>query len=104
LPGNLQTAARFWPAFRVRRLCGLTINRAAPILYTSRRTAELTKYATKITLINEIAELCEKVGADALVIVTEWEQFRALLVDLRNGGVARACTRQPCAIGSGLGA
>ncbi len=43
---------------------------AAPILYTSRRTAELIKYAanaflaTKITFINEIAELCERVGAD----------------------------------------
>src|SRR5215471_13707939 len=42
----------------------------APILYTSRRTAELIKYAanaflaTKITFINEIAELCEKVEAD----------------------------------------
>jgi UDPglucose 6-dehydrogenase len=42
----------------------------APILYTSRRTAELIKYAanaflaTKITFINEVAELCEKVGAD----------------------------------------
>jgi UDPglucose 6-dehydrogenase len=42
----------------------------APMLYTSRRTAELIKYAanaflaTKITFINEIAELCEKVGAD----------------------------------------
>ncbi len=43
---------------------------AAPILYTGRRTAELIKYAsnaflaTKITFINEIADLCEKVGAD----------------------------------------
>jgi UDPglucose 6-dehydrogenase len=43
---------------------------AAPILYTSRRTAELIKYAanaflaTKITFINEIADLCEKIGAD----------------------------------------
>ncbi len=42
----------------------------APILYTSRRTAELTKYAAnaflavKVTFINEIADLCEKVGAD----------------------------------------
>src|ERR1700691_2854648 len=42
----------------------------APIMYTGRRTAELIKYAanaflaTKITFINEIADLCERVGAD----------------------------------------
>src|SRR3981081_3664366 len=42
----------------------------APIMFTSRRTAELIKYAanaflaTKITFINEIADLAEKVGAD----------------------------------------
>ena len=47
----------------------LSLNQA-PILYTARRTAELIKYAanaflaTKITFINEIADLCEKVGAD----------------------------------------
>lgn len=47
----------------------LSLNQA-PILYTGRRTAELIKYAangflaTKITFINEIADLCEKVGAD----------------------------------------
>jgi UDPglucose 6-dehydrogenase len=41
-----------------------------PMLYTGRRTAELIKYAanaflaTKITFINEVADLCEKVGAD----------------------------------------
>ena len=41
-----------------------------PILFTRRETAELIKYAanaflaTKITYINEIADLCEKVGAD----------------------------------------
>jgi UDPglucose 6-dehydrogenase len=41
----------------------------APLLFTSRRTAELIKYAanaflaTKITFINEIADLCEAVGA-----------------------------------------
>jgi UDPglucose 6-dehydrogenase len=42
----------------------------APLLFTSRRTSELIKYAanaflaTKITFINEIADLCEKVGAN----------------------------------------
>ena len=42
----------------------------APLIVTSRRTAELIKYAanaflaTKITFINEIADLCEIVGAD----------------------------------------
>ena len=42
----------------------------APLLFTSRRSAELIKYAanaflaTKITFINEISDLCEAVGAD----------------------------------------
>ena len=41
-----------------------------PIVFTSRETSELIKYAanaflaTKITFINEMADLCEKVGAD----------------------------------------
>ena len=47
----------------------LYLNRS-PIIVTGRRTAELIKYAanaflaTKITFINEIADLCERVGAD----------------------------------------
>lgn len=42
----------------------------SPILFVSRRSSELIKYAanaflaTKITFINEMADLCEKVGAD----------------------------------------
>ncbi len=42
----------------------------APIQFTGRRTSELIKYAanaylaTKITFINEIADLCEQVGAN----------------------------------------
>jgi len=47
----------------------LYLNRA-PLMFTERRTAELIKYAAnaflavKITFINEIADLAEKVGAD----------------------------------------
>lgn len=47
----------------------LHLNRG-PLLFTSRRTSELIKYAAnaflaaKITFINEIADLCDKVGAD----------------------------------------
>ena len=42
----------------------------APIVFTGIETAELTKYAAnaflamKVTFINEMADLCEKVGAD----------------------------------------
>ncbi|MFC0373786.1 UDP-glucose dehydrogenase family protein, partial [Methylobacterium isbiliense] len=58
----------------------------APILVTSRRTAELTKYAanaflaTKITFINEIADLCEQVGADVQQVA------RGIGLDNRIGG------------------
>ena len=59
---------------------------AAPILYVSRRTAELIKYAanaflaTKITFINEIADLCEQAGADVQ------EVARGMGLDNRIGG------------------
>lgn len=59
---------------------------AAPIIYTTRRTAELIKYAanaflaTKITFINEIADLCEQVGADVQ------EVARGIGLDNRIGG------------------
>lgn len=48
----------------------LSLNQSAPVMFTGRRTAELIKYAAnaflavKITFINEIADLCEQVGAD----------------------------------------
>src|ERR1700756_5482637 len=59
---------------RARKVLGdiyrpLSLNHA-PLMFTARRTAELIKYAanaflaTKITFINEIADLSEKVGAD----------------------------------------
>jgi UDPglucose 6-dehydrogenase len=59
---------------------------ASPLLYVARRTAELIKYAsnaflaTKITFINEIADLCEKVGADVQ------EVARGMGLDNRIGG------------------
>ena len=43
-----------------------------PIVYTSRRSSEMIKYAAnvflamKVTFINEIADLCERVGADVI--------------------------------------
>ena len=46
------------------------INTNRPIIYMDERSSELTKYAsntflaTKITFMNEIANLCEKIGAD----------------------------------------
>ena len=59
---------------------------AAPILYVGRRTAELIKYAsnaflaTKITFINEIADLCESIGADVQDVA------RGMGLDNRIGG------------------
>ena len=51
----------------------LSVNET-PILFTGRRTSELIKYAAnaflamKITFINEIADLCEAVGADVMQV------------------------------------
>jgi UDPglucose 6-dehydrogenase len=59
---------------------------AAPLLFTARRTSELIKYAgnaflaTKITFINEIADLCERVGANVQ------EVARGIGLDNRIGG------------------
>ena len=58
----------------------------SPILVTGRRTAELIKYAanaflaTKITFINEMADLCERVGADVQQVA------RGIGLDNRIGG------------------
>jgi UDPglucose 6-dehydrogenase len=57
-----------------------------PVMFTSRRTAELIKHsanaflAMKVTFINEIAELCEQVGADVQ------EVARGIGLDNRIGG------------------
>jgi UDPglucose 6-dehydrogenase len=53
----------------------LYLNRA-PLMFTGRRTAELIKYAAnaflalKISYINEIADLCERVGVDVQDVAT----------------------------------
>ena len=57
-----------------------------PLLFVGRRTSELTKYAAnaflavKITFINEIADLCERTGADVQ------EVARGIGLDKRIGG------------------
>ena len=59
--------------------------REVPILRTNRETAELVKYATngflatKITFINEVADLCEKLGANVVDVA------RGLGMDRRIG-------------------
>ena len=59
-----------WARDVVSRVYGVDGFAGAPILRTSRRSAELLKYASnaflamKITFINEIADLCEAVGGD----------------------------------------
>jgi UDPglucose 6-dehydrogenase len=84
-----------------RVVCGVTDERArevlsrvyrplylneTPVLFTGLETAELIKYAansflaTKITFINEIADLCEQVGADVQAVA------RGIGLDGRIGG------------------
>ncbi len=64
----------------------LSLNQSAPVLFVGRRTSELIKYAAnaflavKITFINEIADLCEQVGADVQ------EVSRGIGMDNRIGG------------------
>jgi UDPglucose 6-dehydrogenase len=58
----------------------------APLMFTDRRTAELIKYAanaflaTKITFINEMADICEKTGANVQDVA------RGIGLDNRIGG------------------
>ena len=62
-----------------------------PLFFVDRRTSELVKYAanaflaTKITFINEIADLCEKVGANVQDVA------RGIGMDNRIGAQIPAC-------------
>src|SRR6516165_436642 len=72
---------------------------APPIIFVSRRTAELIKYgsnaflATKITFINEMADLCEQIGADVQ------EVARGMGLDNRIG--AKFLHAGPARVGPG---
>jgi len=63
-----------------------------PILYTSRRSAEMIKYAAnaflamKITFINEIADLCEQVGADVQAVATGIGRDKRIGAKFLNAG------------------
>ncbi len=61
-------------AAAIRRLKELYRALDAPVMVTDRRSAEMIKYAsnsflaTKISFINEMAQICERVGADVTVV------------------------------------
>ena len=69
----------------MQRLYAPITANGAPILFTGIETAELTKYAAnaflamKVTFINEMADLCERAGADVL------EVARGIGLDARIG-------------------
>lgn len=68
IEGSAETTARAVEI--MRQLYRPLYLNETPMLFTNRRTSELIKYAAnaflamKITFINEMADLCEKVGAD----------------------------------------
>ena len=70
----------------MRRLYRPLFINETPIVFTSRRTSELIKYAansflaTKITFINEMADLCEAVGANVQDVA------KGIGLDKRIGG------------------
>ena len=70
----------------MRRLYSPLSDNGVPIMFTNQETAELIKYAanaflaTKISFINEVANLCEKVGADVDDVA------RGVGMDSRIGG------------------
>jgi UDPglucose 6-dehydrogenase len=87
-----------------------------PILFTGRRAAELIKYAsnaflaTKITFINEMADLCEKCGADVQEVARGMGLDRRIAGKFLHAGpgFGGSCfpkdTAALTAIGQGLGA
>ena len=78
----------------IERVADLYQTLNAPIIITDNRTAEMIKYAsnsflaTKISFINEIASICEQVGADVKQVAS------GMAYDVRIG---------PGSLGAGLG-
>ena len=71
-----------------------------PILFTSLETAELIKYATnsfatKVTFINEMADLCERVGADVQVLAQGLGSDRRIGTNFCTPGRASAALAFP---------
>jgi UDPglucose 6-dehydrogenase len=68
-----------------RAVAALYTSTAAPVLYTDPRSAEMVKYAsnaflaTKISFINEVAQVCARLNADVLTVA------RGLGMDSRIG-------------------
>jgi UDPglucose 6-dehydrogenase len=75
------------------RLAGLYESLDAPIVKTELRTAEMIKYAsnamlaTKISFINEIANVCEEVGADVEKVADAVGMDSRINRDFLNAGV-----------------
>ena len=79
---------------------GLCLNEV-PFLFTNIETAELIKYganaflAMKVTFINEMAQLCEKVGADVLLLAQGIGMDKRIGLDFLKPGPDMAAAAFP---------
>jgi len=75
------------------RVARLHLPLRAPIVITDLRTAEMIKYAsnaflaTKISFINELADLCERVGADVSEVAAGMGYDRRIGHDMLSAGL-----------------
>jgi UDPglucose 6-dehydrogenase len=88
-----------WAVERMRAIYAPLVDRCAalgeeiPFIVTDRTSAEMIKYAanaflaTKVSFINEIANICERVGADALEVVRGIGTDRRIGTSFLNPGI-----------------